>query len=76
MVLFNSDNNFDLSKIISFFSKSSEKFGKFSVGRQSKLKSELSVFKLNLFSFFKSKLISELDFLIVKTIMELQEWVS
>ena len=48
-------------KLISISSISSLNVGKLSVGRQSKLKSELSLFKLNLFSDFKSKLISELE---------------
>ena len=58
--MFNNDKNFDLLNDISLLSKSSEKLGKLSVGKQSKLKSELSVKRFNLFSLFKSNLISEL----------------
>ena len=45
---------------MSLSSKLSEKFGKLSVGKQSKLKSELSVTKFNLFSFLRLNFISEL----------------
>ena len=61
LVLFKSERNFDLLNEISLLSKSSAKLGKLSVGKQSKLKSELSVNKLNLFSFFKLKVNSESD---------------
>tara|TARA_B110000305_G_C19134884_1_gene490701 strand:- start:458 stop:733 length:276 start_codon:yes stop_codon:yes gene_type:complete len=59
-VLFKSVRSFDLLNEISSLSKSSAKFGKLSIGKHNKLKSELSVIKFNLFSFFKSNLISEL----------------
>ena len=61
LVLFSRDKKFFLSKDISFSSKSSAKFGKLSVGKHSKLKSDFSAIKLSLFSLFKSNLISELD---------------
>ena len=59
-VLFKSERSFDLLNEISSLSKSSAKFGKLSIGKHNKLKSELSVIKFNLFSFFKSNFISEL----------------
>ena len=64
--MFNNDKNFDLLNDISLLSKSSEKLGKLSVGKQSKLKSELSVKRFNLFSLFKSNLISELPDIFLK----------
>ena len=57
--MFKSESSLDLLNVISSLSKLSEKFGKLSVGRHKRLKSELSVIKLNLFSFFKSNFISE-----------------
>ena len=42
-------------------SNSSANVGKLSVGKQSKLKSELSLFRLSLFSVFKSKFNSEFE---------------
>ena len=59
LVLFNKDKNFDLSSETLFSLKSSAKFGKLSDGKQSKLKSEILVFRLSLFSLFNSKLTSE-----------------
>ena len=58
-VLFKSVRSLDLLNDISLSSKSSTKFGKLSIGRHSKLKSELSVIKFNLFSLFRSNFISE-----------------
>ena len=46
---------------ISGSSSSTGSFGKLSVGRQRRLKSEFSLFKLSLFSVFKSNVSSELD---------------
>ena len=59
LVLFKRERSLDLLNDISLFSNSSEKFGKLSIGKHNKLKSELSVIKFNLFSLFKSKLMSE-----------------
>ena len=61
LVLFKSFKNLLLFKVISFPSNSSENVGKLSVGKQRRLKSALSLFKLNLFSDFNSKLSSELE---------------
>ena len=55
-----------LSTLNSCPSNSSEKVGKLSAGKQSRLKSELSLFKLNLLSDFKLKFKSELDEIFLK----------
>ena len=60
-VLFKSFKKLLLFKDISSTLKSSEKVGKLSVGKHNKLKSELAVFKLTLFSDFNSKLISAFE---------------
>ena len=60
-VLLRTFKNFLLSRLISGPSNSSAKDGKLSVGRHRRLKSEFSLFKLNLFSDFKLKLRSEFD---------------
>jgi len=61
LVLFKSFKNLLLLSKISDSSNSSAKVGKLSVGKQSKLKSELSLFKLSLFSFLRSKFNSEFE---------------
>jgi len=66
LVLFNSFRNLLLFSEISCPSNSSAKVGKLSVGRQSKLKSELSLLRLSLFSDFNSKFNSELDEIFLK----------
>ena len=66
MVLFKSFKNFLLSNKISGLSNSSANVGKLSVGKQSKLKSELSLFKLSLFSVLRSKFNSELEDIFLK----------
>ena len=47
-------------------SNSSEKVGKLSVGKHKRLKSAFSLFKLNLFSDFRSKFNSELEEIFLK----------
>ena len=54
-----SDKNFDASNFISKLALSCGIAGKFSGGKQSKLKSELSAFKLSLFCDFCSKFNSD-----------------
>ena len=66
LVLFNNLRNLLLFNEISCPSNSSAKVGKLSVGRQSKLKSELSLLRLSLFSDFNSKFNSELDEIFLK----------
>ena len=66
LVLFNNFKNLLLFSEISCPSNSSAKVGKLSVGRQSKLKSELSLLRLSLFSDFNSKFNSELDEIFLK----------
>ena len=61
LVLFKSFKNFVLFNEISGPSNSSENVGKLSVGKQSKLKSALSLFKLSLFSDLRSKFNSEFE---------------
>ena len=61
LVLFKSFKNFVLFNEISGPSNSSENVGKLSVGKQSKLKSKLSLFRLSLFSVFRSKFNSEFE---------------
>ena len=51
---------------ISWPSNSSENDGKLSVGKQSRLKSEFALLRLNLFSVFKSKCNSELEDIFLK----------
>ena len=58
--------NLLLFNMISFPSNSSAKVGKLSVGRQRRLKSEFSLFKLSLFSDFNSKFNSELEEIFLK----------
>ena len=65
-VLFKSFKKFELFSEISLLSKSSENVGKLSVGKHNKLKSELSLFKLNLFSYLSSKFSSELEDIFLK----------
>jgi hypothetical protein len=60
-VLLRSFKNLLLFKVISCPSNSSAKEGKLSVGKHKRLKSEFSLFRLSLFSDFKSKLNSELE---------------
>ena len=59
LVLFKSDKNLELSKIIFSSLKLFPKLGKFSGGRHSKLKSEFDEVRLILFSVFKSNLTDE-----------------
>ena len=61
LVLFKSFKKFRLSNDISFLLNSSEKVGKLSVGKHLRLKSAFSLFKLSLFSDFKSKFNSEFE---------------
>ena len=60
-VLFKSFKNLFLSIAISWPSNSSAKDGKLSVGKHKRLKSALSLLRLNLFSDFKSKFNSEFE---------------
>ena len=60
-VLLRSFKNLLLFREISLPSNSSAKVGKLSVGKHNKLKSELSLLRLNLFSDFKSNFNSELE---------------
>jgi hypothetical protein len=53
-VLFSKDKNFNGLKDSSLLVNFSEKFGKLSEGKHSRLKFELSDFMLSLFSFFNS----------------------
>ena len=65
-VLFRSFKNLLLFSVISWPSNSSVKVGKLSVGIHKRLKSALSLFKLSLFSDFKSNLSSALEGIFLK----------
>ena len=65
-VLFRSFNNLVLFIFTSWLSNSSAKVGKLSVGKHNKLKSKLSLFKLNLFSVFSSNFKDEFDLIFLK----------
>ena len=66
LVLFKSFKNLLLLKFISWPSNSSAKVGKLSTGKHNRLKSTLSLFRLNLFSDLSSNLNSELDEIFLK----------